>query len=143
MKGGVIGFLLLVGGALLLRSTALSVLAMRGVVLDVLVFVTVVWSLRHGEEAGDIGRAAGAPEPLAARVVAVIATRQVILANLERVGVDVLLTIQRHPTEKAVGKGALDQIRGKSRQNVQRAYFCRRQFVRFAPVRGKHPKQHA
>lgn len=52
MKGGLIGFLLMVGVALLLRSTALSVLAARGVVLDVLVFVTVVWSLRHGEAAG-------------------------------------------------------------------------------------------
>jgi len=52
VKGGVIGFLLMVCVALLLRSTALSVLAARGVVLDVLVFVTVVWSLRHGEAAG-------------------------------------------------------------------------------------------
>lgn len=52
MKGGVTGFLLMIGVALLMRSTALSVLAARGVVLDVLVFVTVVWSLRHGEAAG-------------------------------------------------------------------------------------------
>jgi rod shape-determining protein MreD len=33
---------------LLLRSTALSAFAARGVVLDVLAFATVVWSLRHG-----------------------------------------------------------------------------------------------
>jgi len=52
VRGGAVGFLLMVGVALLLRSTALSVLASRGVVLDVLVFVTVVWSLRHGEAAG-------------------------------------------------------------------------------------------
>ena len=52
MKGGLTGFLLLIGVALLLRSTALTVLAARGVVLDVLVFVTVVWSLRRGEAAG-------------------------------------------------------------------------------------------
>jgi rod shape-determining protein MreD len=52
MRGGAIGFVLMVSIALLLRSTALSVLASRGVVLDVLVFVTVVWSLRHGEAAG-------------------------------------------------------------------------------------------
>jgi len=52
VKSGLIGFLLMIAVALLLRSTALSVLASRGVVLDVLVFVTVVWSLRHGEAAG-------------------------------------------------------------------------------------------
>jgi rod shape-determining protein MreD len=33
---------------LLLRSTALSALAARSVVLDVLAFATVIWSLRHG-----------------------------------------------------------------------------------------------
>ena len=33
---------------LLLRSTALSAFAARGVVLDVLAFATVVWALRHG-----------------------------------------------------------------------------------------------
>ncbi len=38
--------------ALLLRSTALSTLAARGVVLDVLAFVTVLWALRHGESWG-------------------------------------------------------------------------------------------
>jgi rod shape-determining protein MreD len=38
--------------ALLLRSTALSALAARGVVLDVLAFATVVWALRHGESWG-------------------------------------------------------------------------------------------
>ena len=52
MKSGLVGFLLMMGVALLLRSTALSVLASRGVLLDVLVFVTVVWALRHGEAAG-------------------------------------------------------------------------------------------
>jgi rod shape-determining protein MreD len=46
------GFLLLVIVALLLRSTALSALAARGIVIDVLVFVAVVWALRHGESAG-------------------------------------------------------------------------------------------
>jgi rod shape-determining protein MreD len=46
------GLILLVGAALLLRSTALSVLSARGVVLDVLAFVTVVWSLRWGENWG-------------------------------------------------------------------------------------------
>lgn len=46
------GFLLLIVVALLLRSTALSALAARGVVVDVLVFVTVIWALRHGETAG-------------------------------------------------------------------------------------------
>jgi rod shape-determining protein MreD len=38
--------------ALLLRSTALSVMAARGVVLDVLAFMTVVWSLKTGERWG-------------------------------------------------------------------------------------------
>ena len=38
--------------ALLIRSTALSVLAARGVILDVLAFVTVVWALRWGESWG-------------------------------------------------------------------------------------------
>ena len=33
---------------LLLRSTALSPLAARGIVLDVLAFATVFWALRHG-----------------------------------------------------------------------------------------------
>jgi rod shape-determining protein MreD len=45
-------FLLLMMVALLLRSTALSALATRGVVIDVLAFATVVWALRHGETAG-------------------------------------------------------------------------------------------
>jgi rod shape-determining protein MreD len=38
--------------ALLLRSTALSALSARGVVIDVLVFVTVLRALRHGEAHG-------------------------------------------------------------------------------------------
>ncbi len=38
--------------ALLMRSTALSVLAARGIVLDALAFVTVVWALRAGETWG-------------------------------------------------------------------------------------------
>lgn len=38
--------------ALLMRSTALSALAARGIVLDVLAFATVVWALRHGESWG-------------------------------------------------------------------------------------------
>jgi rod shape-determining protein MreD len=46
------GLVLLLGVALLLRSTALSSLAARGVVLDVLAFATVVWALRNGESSG-------------------------------------------------------------------------------------------
>jgi rod shape-determining protein MreD len=46
------GLLLLAGVALLIRSTALSELAARGVIVDVLVFVTVVWALRWGESQG-------------------------------------------------------------------------------------------
>ncbi|MBI1798233.1 MAG: rod shape-determining protein MreD [Candidatus Eisenbacteria bacterium] len=38
--------------AMLLRSTALSALAARGLVLDVLTFATVIWALRHGETWG-------------------------------------------------------------------------------------------
>jgi rod shape-determining protein MreD len=46
------GFLLLACIALLLRSTALSSLATRGIVLDALAFSTVVWALRHGDSWG-------------------------------------------------------------------------------------------
>ena len=46
------GLVLLLGVALLLRSTALSSLAARGIVLDVLAFAAVVWALRHGESSG-------------------------------------------------------------------------------------------
>ena len=46
------GLLLLSLTALLMRSTALSVLAARGVVLDALAFATVVWALRAGETWG-------------------------------------------------------------------------------------------
>lgn len=46
------GFFLLALVALLLRSTALSSLATRGVVLDALAFVTVIWALRHGDAWG-------------------------------------------------------------------------------------------
>ena len=46
------GLLLLLMVTLLLRSTALSSLAARGVVLDVLAFAAVVWALRHGETSG-------------------------------------------------------------------------------------------
>jgi rod shape-determining protein MreD len=49
---GLAGLLLLAGVALLIRSTALSVLAARGVIVDVLAFVTVVWALRWGETQG-------------------------------------------------------------------------------------------
>jgi len=45
-------FLLLACVALLLRSTALSSLATRGVVLDALAFATVVWALRNGDAWG-------------------------------------------------------------------------------------------
>jgi rod shape-determining protein MreD len=54
MKGSSAGVLVLLGMALLLRSTALSVLASRGIVLDVLAFATVVWALRRGETGGTI-----------------------------------------------------------------------------------------
>ena len=37
---------------LLLRSTALTALAARGVLIDVLAFATVIWALRHGEAWG-------------------------------------------------------------------------------------------
>ncbi len=46
------GFLLVALVAMLLRSTALSSLAARGIVLDALAFVTVVWALRHGDAWG-------------------------------------------------------------------------------------------
>jgi rod shape-determining protein MreD len=46
------GLFLLMLVALLLRSTALSSLAARGVVLDVLAFSAVVWALRNGETSG-------------------------------------------------------------------------------------------
>ena len=38
--------------ALLLRSTALSALAARGIVIDVLAFAVTVWAMRHGETWG-------------------------------------------------------------------------------------------
>ena len=44
--------LTLLAVAMLLRSTALAALAARGIVLDVLAFVTVIWALRHGETRG-------------------------------------------------------------------------------------------
>ncbi len=44
--------LLLAAVALLIRSTALSVLAARGLILDVLAFVAVAWALRYGETWG-------------------------------------------------------------------------------------------
>ncbi len=44
--------LLFLAVTLLLRSTALTALAARGVVVDVLAFATVVWALRHGETWG-------------------------------------------------------------------------------------------
>jgi rod shape-determining protein MreD len=47
--GSMLGFLFIV---LLLRSTALSALATRGIVLDVLAFAAVLWALRHGESGG-------------------------------------------------------------------------------------------
>jgi rod shape-determining protein MreD len=46
------GFILFVAVTLLLRSTALSSLAARGIVLDALAFATVVWALRHGDTWG-------------------------------------------------------------------------------------------
>jgi rod shape-determining protein MreD len=41
-------FVVALAAVLLLRSTALSAFAARGIVLDALAFATVVWSLRHG-----------------------------------------------------------------------------------------------
>ncbi len=49
---GVTALVTVVGLALLLRSTALTALAARGVVLDVLVFATMLWALRNGESWG-------------------------------------------------------------------------------------------
>ncbi len=46
------GFLLLALATLLLRSTALSSLATRGIVVDVLAFATVVFALRHADTWG-------------------------------------------------------------------------------------------
>ncbi len=46
------GFLLLAAVALLLRSTALSMLSTRGVVLDALAFAAVVFALRNGDSWG-------------------------------------------------------------------------------------------
>ena len=45
-------FLATLAVALLLRSTALSSLAARGVIVDVLAFATVAWALRHGDSWG-------------------------------------------------------------------------------------------
>jgi rod shape-determining protein MreD len=42
----------LVGVTLLMRSTALTVLAARGVVIDVLAFATLIWALKYGESWG-------------------------------------------------------------------------------------------
>ena len=47
-----VGLLALAGVVLLVRSTALSVLAARGVMVDVMALVTVVWALRWGESHG-------------------------------------------------------------------------------------------
>ena len=41
--------LVFIAVTMLLRSTALTSLAARGVLIDVLAFATVVWALRHGE----------------------------------------------------------------------------------------------
>ncbi len=46
------GFLVVVMVAMLLRSTALSSLAARGVVVDVIALATVIWALRHGDAWG-------------------------------------------------------------------------------------------
>ena len=44
--------LLFVAAAMLLRSTALTALAARGVVIDVLALATVMWALRYGGAGG-------------------------------------------------------------------------------------------
>lgn len=56
-----IGSFLVVGFVvLLLRSTALSSLAARGIIVDALAFATVAWALRHGDAWGaTMGFAAG------------------------------------------------------------------------------------
>jgi len=54
MRSGGLSILLMLLVALLLRSTALSVLGARGVVIDVLAFATVAWSLRYGETSGTL-----------------------------------------------------------------------------------------
>ena len=46
------GFLWVVVVALLMRSTLLSSLATHNVILDVIVFATVFWALRHGDAWG-------------------------------------------------------------------------------------------
>jgi len=46
------GFLVAVVVAMLLRSTALSSLAARGIIVDVLAVATVIWALRHGDAWG-------------------------------------------------------------------------------------------
>jgi len=48
----VVGLLVLAMIAMLLRSTALSSLAARGVVIDVLALATAIWALRNGETWG-------------------------------------------------------------------------------------------
>ena len=48
----IFGLLAMMMVALLLRSTALSVLAARGVLLDVLAFAVVIWALARGEAWG-------------------------------------------------------------------------------------------
>jgi len=54
VRSGLGGAVLVIAVALLLRSTALSVLASRGVVLDVLVFVVALWAMRRGEVGGTL-----------------------------------------------------------------------------------------
>jgi rod shape-determining protein MreD len=49
---GIIGLITMAMVALLLRSTALSTLAAKGLVLDVLAFATVIWAFRAGETWG-------------------------------------------------------------------------------------------
>jgi rod shape-determining protein MreD len=48
----VTSLLMLLAVTLLLRSTALTALASRGVVIDALAFATMVWALRYGETWG-------------------------------------------------------------------------------------------
>jgi rod shape-determining protein MreD len=49
---GVTAMIVIVAIALLLRSTALTALSARGIVLDILVFATMLWALRNGESWG-------------------------------------------------------------------------------------------
>ena len=66
--------------------------------------------LERGEGAHDVRRAARAPEPRPSGVVAVVAAGHVAFPDLQRVGVDVALAVERQPGQEAVVERALDQV---------------------------------